>query len=117
MFGVIAITYGLGVTYFLPLSMLTMNISLILKIFFMILIGMLFGLTLLSLNVQRILEIGMTHVFLALEKKSMKIMVLKNLTSHKLRNRMTSIIFSLAIGFIIFLVVCYNMQIDTATLT
>jgi hypothetical protein len=44
------VAYGLGIYYFLPLSMLSFNFSLILRIFFLILLGMLFGLTLLSLN-------------------------------------------------------------------
>ena len=41
----------------------------------------------------------------------MKLMVLKNLTAHKVRNKMTSIIYSIALGFIIFLIVSYNLQI------
>ena len=45
----------------------------------------------------------------------MKILILKNLTAHKMRNKMTSIIDSLALGFIIFLVVSYNLQLETAT--
>ena len=43
----------------------------------------------------------------------MKIMVLKNLTAHKIRNRMTSIIYSLSLGFIIFLLVSYKLQLDS----
>jgi hypothetical protein len=43
-------------------------------------------------------------------------LVLKNLTAHKLRNKMTSIIFSLAIGFIVFLIVSYNLQIKSSSL-
>ena len=49
-FGVISIIYGIAIYYFLPLSMLSLNFSLILRIFFFILLGMLFGLTLLSFN-------------------------------------------------------------------
>jgi hypothetical protein len=49
-FGLLSVAYGLGIYYFLPLSMLSFNFSLILRIFFLILLGMLFGLTLLSLN-------------------------------------------------------------------
>ena len=41
-------------------------------------------------------------------------LILKNLTAHKLRNKMTSIIYSLALGFIIFLIVSYNLQLQTA---
>ena len=46
----------------------------------------------------------------------MRLLVLKNLTAHRLRNRMTSIIFSLAIGFIVFLIVSYNLQIKSSSL-
>jgi hypothetical protein len=49
-FGVVSVAYGLAIYYFLPLSMLSMNYRLILTIFFLILLGMLFGLTLLSFN-------------------------------------------------------------------
>jgi hypothetical protein len=43
----------------------------------------------------------------------MKLMVLKNLTAHKFRNKLTSIIYSLSIGFIIFLIVSYKLQIES----
>lgn len=58
----------------------------------------------------------LTYVFLFYERESMKLLVLKNLTAHKLRNMMTSIIFSLALGFIIFLIVAYNLQIKMSQL-
>jgi hypothetical protein len=93
-----------------------MNFKLILRIFFMILLGMLFGLTLLSFNLQRGLEVILTHVLLVYEQPSMRLLVLKNLTAHKLRNKMTSIIFSLALGFIVFLIVSYNLQITSSSL-
>ena len=115
-FGIISVIYGLAIYYFLPLSMLTMNFSLILRLFFLILFGMLFGLTLLSLNLHRILEHFLTYVLLFYEKASMKQLVLKNLVAHKMRNRMTSIIFALALGFIIFLIVSYNLQIKSSLL-
>jgi len=44
------IAYGLAIYYFLPLSMLSLNFSMLLRIFFIILIGMIFGLSILSLN-------------------------------------------------------------------
>lgn len=108
-FGMLAVTYGLSIYYFLPLAMLSFNFSLILKIFFFILVGMLFGLSLLAFNLQRFLEIIFTYFFLCFEKKSMKQMVLKNLTAHRMRNKMTSIIYSIALGFIIFLIVSYKL--------
>lgn len=46
----------------------------------------------------------------------MRQMIWKNLTAHKLRNKMTSIIFSISIGFVIFLVVIYKLQIQSTEL-
>lgn len=115
-FGVISVAYGLSIYYFLPLAMLSMNFALILRIFFFILVGMLFGLSLLAFNLQRFLEILLTKVFLFYEKLSMKQMVSKNLTAHRMRNKMTSIIYSIALGFIIFLIVSYNLQLKSAQL-
>lgn len=115
-FGVIGVTYGLGIYYFLPLAMLSFNFALILEIFFAILIGMLYGLSLLAFNLQRFVEILLTYIFLFWEKSSMRQMIFKNLTAHKLRNKMTSIIFSISIGFVIFLVVIYKLQIMSTEL-
>lgn len=46
----------------------------------------------------------------------MKLMVNKNLTAHRMRNKMTSIIYSIALGFIIFLIVSYNLQLKSIQL-
>ena len=76
--------------------------------------GMLFGLTILAFNLQRLLEIVLVHTLIAIfENSNFRKLILKNLTAHKMRNKMTSIIFSLALGFIIFLVVSSNLQITS----
>lgn len=71
-FGLVGITYGFGIYYFLPLALLSFNFSLILEIFFLILIAMLYGLSLLAFNLQRFMEIFLTYVFLFWEKSSMR---------------------------------------------
>lgn len=86
------------------------------RIFIFILFGMLFALALIALNSQRILEIILTRVFLAFEKASVRVMVLKNLSAHRDRNKLTSLIYSLALGFTIFLVITYKIQIETLRL-
>lgn len=96
--------------------MLSFNLALVLRIFFFILIGMLFGLSLLAFNLQRFLELFLTYVFLFFEKASMKQMVSKNLQAHKMRNKMTSIIYSIALGSIIFVIVSFNLQIKSTQL-
>jgi hypothetical protein len=50
MFGSIAISYGFGVYYFLPLSLVSFNFSLAMSIFLVILFGMIFALAVLVIN-------------------------------------------------------------------
>lgn len=72
---------------------------------------MFIGLCLLAVNLQNVFEIFLTHILLFFEKKSMKLMVLNNLKAHKLRNRNAAIIYSLALGFIIFILVSAKLII------
>lgn len=108
--------YGVSIYYLLPLALLSLNLTLVMRIFIFILFGMLFALSLIALNTQRIFEILFTHIFLFFEKESLKQMVLKNLTAHRDRNKLTSLIYSLALGFIIFLVITYKTQIEALRL-
>ena len=70
---------------------------------------MILGLTLVSLNLQRMVELILVHIFLFFERKSMKMMILKNLIAHRESNKLTAIIFSLTLGSIIFVVVAANL--------
>jgi len=49
-FGLISVLYPAFIYYFLPLSLLTVNVTMVLFIFFFILMGMILGLVLLSFN-------------------------------------------------------------------
>jgi FtsH-binding integral membrane protein len=110
LFGVIAVVYGCTIYFVLPGTFLTLNLGLMLDLFFLILLGMIFGLTLIAFNLQRIIEIFFINTLLFLEKQSMRILILKNLTAHRESNKLTSIIFSLTLGCIIFIVVAANLQ-------
>ena len=83
----------------------------VLAIFFSILIAMMAGLTLLVTNLQGFMEIILVYVFFFWEKKSMITLLRKNLGAHKQRNYLTSIIYSLTLGCIIFLLVTANLEI------
>jgi len=50
LFGLICILYGVSIYFLLPYSLLQLNLTLLLGIFFAILMGMIFGLTLISYN-------------------------------------------------------------------
>ena len=113
-FGSIGVVYGVTIYYFLPLSLMALDLGLILMIFFFILLGMLLGLTILSLNLQRGLQILVTHLILFFERKSMKRLILKNLTAHKERNKLTSIIYAITLGFVILCIVSYQLEIESS---
>lgn len=49
-FGILTSLYGFGIYYLLPLALVSFNLGLILQVFFLILLGYLFGLILLAIN-------------------------------------------------------------------
>eukprot|EP01132_Coremiostelium_polycephalum_P001224 gene1224-1547_t len=108
--GLLMASFGFGIYYIFPLSLLSFNLALMLNMFFMLLIAMLLGLVMLSLNVEHILERITVFIFLFWEKKAITSIVLKNLVAHKLRNRKTAIMYAISLGFIIFVNVSYSMQ-------
>ena len=103
LFGTVACAFGIVIYYGLPLAMLELNLGLILIIFFTILMGLLTGLVIFSVNLQGALEFLLMHMLLFWESKSMKMVLRKNMTTHKRKNRLTAIIYALTLGCIIFL--------------
>ncbi len=85
-FGFVTILYGVSIFFVLPYSLLQLNFTLLLGIFFAILLGMIFGLTLISYNFQYMFEYFVVKILLCWERKSMKLMILKNLIAHKQKN-------------------------------
>ena len=115
LFGSLVVTYGLAIYLLLPLSLLKGNYTLVLEIFFLILMGLLIGVTLFVTNLQGILEIVLLYMMLFWEKSSMRTLILKNLQAHRERNRLTSLIYSLTLGCIIFLLVSATLQLNIIT--
>jgi FtsH-binding integral membrane protein len=109
LFGLIAVGAGVSIYFLLPLAVLDFNLGLLLEIFFMLLLGMIMGLALIAINLQRIFEILIVNTLLFFERKSMKLLISKNLSSHRQSNKLTSIIFSLTLGCIIFIVVAASL--------
>lgn len=111
-FGGIGTFVGMLIYYVFPMAVLNFELGLLLEIFFMILIGMILGLTLISFNLQRSVELIILHTLFFFETKSMKILITKNLSAHREANRLTSIIYSLTLGCIIFVIVASSLQIS-----
>lgn len=106
---------GMSVYYFLPLSIITVDLGLMLSIFFCLLIGMIIGLTLIAFNLQRSLELLLVNTLLFFERKSMKLLIVKNLSAHREANKLTSLIYSLTLGSIIFVLVVSGLEISLFT--
>ena len=111
-FGIISTIYAIAVYILLPQSLLQLNFGMILKIFFLILIGLLLGLILVATNLQYIIEYFVTKLFFWWEVNSVKKLILKNLVAHRLRNNSTSLIYALSLSFLILWVVSYNLQLQ-----
>ena len=115
MFGLSITIYGVTIYYILPLALLSMNLTLVSQIIIFILVGLLFALTMLAFNVQSMVERLCTTLFLFFESNSIRAMVIKNLAAHRKRNQMTGLIYSLSLGFLIFLSISCRMQINVSS--
>lgn len=109
--GVCFTVYGFIIYYLFPLAIIDFNISLLFYIFFGILIAMLGGLVLLSINFERVVETAVCHLFLFWEQASVFHLISKNLVAHRPRNRKTTLMYALSLGFILFITVAFNIQL------
>ena len=82
-FGLICVIFGVTIYIVLPQALLAENAGLILEIFFMILIGLILGLTLFTANLRGFLETIVVYLLFFWERKSMRAILKKNLMSHK----------------------------------
>ena len=112
-FGLLCVTFGVTVYIILPQALLAENAGLILQIFFLILGGLILGLTLLVANLRGFIEVIMTYLLLFWERKSMRALIKKNLVAHKGTNKLTSIIYALTLGCVIFLCVALNLVLKS----
>ena len=112
LYGTVACVFGIAVYYGLPAALLRLNLGMLLTIFFMLLLGMLLGLVLFSVNLQSAMEFLLLYLLLFWERKSMRAVLKKNLIAHKRKNRLTAIIYALSLGCIIFLLTSANLQIN-----
>lgn len=107
--GTVSVLFVFIIYYGLPLALLMVNFGLILRIFFMILMGLLLGLVLISVNLQSFIEYALLYLLLSWETKAMKALLKKNMLAHKRKNQLTAIIYALTLGCIIFLLTSANL--------
>lgn len=111
--GIVLAALGFIIYYLVPYGLVTSNFYLVLNVFFLILLGMLFGLVVLASNLQPLLEWGYLWLFFFWEKRAVLSVTQKNFDAHRRRNAKTSIMFAISLAFIIFLSVTFTTQINT----
>jgi hypothetical protein len=104
-FGVIGVGYGVFIYYVLPLSLISLDLSLLLDMFFVILVGMIGGLATLAFNFQSPIELLTLKLLLCWETTSMQSLVRKNLTAHGKRNKLTAMVYTLTLACVLCLVI------------
>ena len=112
-FGLITFIYGASIYYFLPLSLISFNFGMIGGIFLWILFGILLGFILLSRNIENYLQKLLTYSILFFTKSYNKLLILKNLAAHRLKNKKTSLMFSLSVGIFIMTSVGFDLIIQS----
>ena len=110
-FGLLSVMFGLTIYIILPQALLTQNLGLVLQIFFFILVCMILGLALLSTNLRSFFEKLIMYILLFWERRSMRALLRKNLMAHKATNTLTSVIYALTLGCVIFLCVSLNLML------
>ena len=112
-FGLITFIYGASIYYFLPLSLISMNFGMIGGIFLWILFGILLGFILLSRNVESLLQKFLTYTILFFTRSYTKLLIFKNLAAHKIKNKTTSLMFSLSVGIFIMTSVGFDLILQS----
>ena len=112
-FGLLAAGYGMMIYYLLPRALINQNLGLLLIIFFAILEGLLVGLILLSFSVQYLLERLVAYICLFWVDATDFLLTMKNLSSHRFRNRRTALLYALSVSFIVFVSVGLQIQLQT----
>ena len=112
-FGLITFIYGASIYYFLPLSLISLNFGMIGGIFLWILYGILLGFILLSRNIENYLQKLLTYTILFFTKSYTKLLILKNLAAHRLKNKKTSLMFSLSVGIFIMTNVGFDLILQS----
>ena len=108
----IASLYGMFIYYVMPEALVTGNSTLFVYVLLVVFIGYFLGLTILALNLQGLMLWFLQTVLCFWEKKSMNILIRKNLMVHKKRNNLTAIIYSLTLGTVIFMLMQLKSEYD-----
>jgi ABC-type lipoprotein release transport system permease subunit len=111
--GLLAFLAGFALYYLLPLALLSLDLGLFLALFLCVFVGMLGGAAMLALNVQGLLQRALACVCLSWwERGPVLRIALSNLGAHARRNRLTSLMYGLAVAFVVFTATVAQQQLQ-----
>ncbi|PRP74415.1 hypothetical protein PROFUN_06544 [Planoprotostelium fungivorum] len=114
--GFILFLFGFSVYYVFPMALLSMSLGILGDVFLAIILGMIFGLVCLSLNLQGVTERTILKVLLVWwEATPVMNITLRNVNTHRYRNRKTTIMYSLSLGFVVFMAATLSLQVESFT--
>ncbi|ELP86758.1 hypothetical protein EIN_308540 [Entamoeba invadens IP1] len=110
--GIFGTAYGIMTYLILPRAMLALNLTAMFAIFAVFILFLLIGSVMLCLNVTPLIERLLLYLLYFWDRAGLP-MAIKNLLAHKLRNRKTSILFGLSLGFILFFFSAFSSEMGT----
>jgi ABC-type antimicrobial peptide transport system permease subunit len=97
------VIFGFIIYYMIPYSFIFQQFALFFDIFVLILLGMLFGLSLLAMTIHGYVQkLSVNLLMWGKDRRVLKTLVTKNLWGHSRRNTKTAVLFTTCIAFIIF---------------
>eukprot|EP00186_Timspurckia_oligopyrenoides_P005004 CAMPEP_0182451054 /NCGR_PEP_ID=MMETSP1172-20130603/43509_1 /TAXON_ID=708627 /ORGANISM="Timspurckia oligopyrenoides, Strain CCMP3278" /LENGTH=1001 /DNA_ID=CAMNT_0024648789 /DNA_START=220 /DNA_END=3225 /DNA_ORIENTATION=+ len=110
---IVAVIYGFVVYYAFPKALLHGDLSLLLIVFLILLLSILFGLTFLVVNTDRMCMLVFYYVLFGWWMKDVVTKLFRlGIIQHRLRNRKTFAMYHLAIALVVYLNVVARLQID-----
>ena len=109
----IFVTFGFLVYYMIPLSYILGDFGLFFRVFTLILMGLLIGLTIIGQFLLPPLEMVVAFVLTKVYDGNLTEILFKNLSAHRAKNRYTSLVFTLCLSYIIFVSVMFNAQTNS----
>lgn len=113
--GLLGFGAGLALYYLLPLALLSLDLGLFLALFLCVFVGMLGGAAVLALNAQGLLQRALACLCIAWWERGAVVRVaVANLGAHARRNRLTSLMYTLAVAFVVFVATVAQQQLQAS---
>jgi len=110
---IVLVAFGIIVFYLIPLAYIFADDTLYIVTFAIVLLGVIVGQAMLSQSLDYFLEVLFVRLLTLGSDRALTPLAMKNLAGHRGRNKLTSLMFTLCLGFIIFALTMFSLQTNT----